>query len=159
MVRKSTSRSSKAVNSKIASNLINLNFEVVLVIVLIIVAILLACFLSKKFGANEQFVDVTRQVQNQQSKQVHFFYANWCGYSRNYLNDPTNGIEQLRKMINSNNLVGSLVEHDVDSDTGRAVADIANVSKLPSFYKVENGSYTQFEGPINNQSMIDWLNQ
>ena len=151
MVRKSSSKKS--------SNFINLQFEVVLVIVLIIVAILLACFLSKKFGENEQFINVTHQVQNQTNKQLHFFYATWCGYSRNYLNDTTNGIAQLRNMIDTNNLVGSLIEHDVESDTGRSVANQVNVSQLPSFYKLENGVYTRFEGSINNQAMIDWLKQ
>lgn len=149
----------KKSSSKASSSIINLQFEVVLVIVLIIVSILLACYLSRTLGANEQFVDVTHQAQKQTNKQLHFFYATWCGYSRNYLNDRTNGIAQLRQMIESNNLVGSLIEHDVESDTGKQVANIANVTQLPSFYKLEKGVYTRFEGSINNQSMIDWLKQ
>lgn len=143
----------------VKNGLIDMNFEVVLVIVLIIVAILLVCFLNKKFRSSEAFTNNILQTQPSVSgdKQLHFFYATWCGYSTNYLEDDTKGVRQLRDMISDNNLIGSLVEHDVDSDMGKDVASVAGVSKLPSFYKFENGIYTKFEGSINNQAMIDWL--
>ena len=154
MGRKSAKSAKSTKNS-----LIDLNFEVVLVIVLIIVAILLVCFLNRKFRSSEAFTNNILQTQPSvgNNKQLHFFYATWCRYSTNYLEDDTNGVQQLRDMISDNTLIGSLVEHDVDSDIGKRVASNAGVSKLPSFYKFENGTYTKFEGVINNQAMIDWL--
>lgn len=138
-----------------ATKLLDINFEIVLIIVLIIVAILFVCFLNKKFKSTEGFyVDVPSD-----QKQIHFFYAEWCGYSKKYLEDTENGIANLRQMITNNKLIGRLLEHDVEKTSGQDAAKAANVEKLPSFYKYEKGKYTIFEGEIDNQKMIDWLKE
>ena len=79
-----------------------LNFEVVLIIVLIIVAICLVCFLNRKYRGVEGFYTTqagTTTAKDKDKKELHFFYADWCGYSTKYIKATSNGLEALKDAL------------------------------------------------------------
>ena len=156
-------KSSKSV--KISKKL-EINFEVVLIIILIIVAILLVCFLNRKFSGVEGFYNdkttsasVTSSTSNKDEKQLHFFYADWCGYSTKYIEDY---LPDLEKKLGND--IDKLQKYNVDDDESKAQATLAGVTKLPSFYTFTNGKYDEEQHFIEkkmdkntNDLLVNWL--
>ena len=124
-------KSSKSLNKSTKPFVIN--FEVVLIIILIIVAILLVCFLNRKFRGVEGFQTTTAK---ETTKELHFFYADWCGYSTKYIK---NYLHDLKTKLGANS--GKLKEYNVDNDDVKEKATAAGVTKLPTFYTFTNGKY------------------
>jgi thiol-disulfide isomerase/thioredoxin len=156
------------------SSLLNVDFEVVLIITLIVVAILLVVFFNRKFS-KEQFlmrkIRAAKRMEHFQSNsepehqnmpnvspetKVYFFYATWCGYSKKYLDDK---YPDLKNKLKSNNLENRFVDCDVETNEGKELASAAGVTGLPSFYQYENGEYTKmsFSNGIDNDQIISWL--
>lgn len=161
--------------SSIAS-LLNVDFEVVLIIVLIVVAIMLVLFLNRKFSRERFLVNKLKEARDMEhfnsqtnsnsevpnatpSTKVYFFYANWCGYSVKYLDDRNDGYDDLKPQLQSNNLVDRFVDCDVETPEGKKHADKAGVTGLPSFYTFKDGEFTKmdFENGIDNTQIIEWL--
>lgn len=161
-----------AVNS--LSSLLNVDFEVILIITLIVVAILLVVFFNRKFS-NEQFlmrkIREAKRMENFKSNsepehenmpsvspetKIYFFYATWCGHSKKYLDEK---YPDLKIKLESNNLGNRFVDCDVETDKGEEFAKAAGVTGLPSFYQYKNGEYTKmsFNNGIDNDQIIDWL--
>jgi thiol:disulfide interchange protein len=163
----------KSSKSSVAS-LLNVDFEVVLIIVLIVVAIILVVFLNKKLGREQFLVNRLKEVRDlehfEQSNdsesriptaspttKVLFFYAKWCGYSTKYLD---NHYEDLKSKLMLNNLEDRFVDCDVETDKGKELSNRAGVTGLPSFYTLQDGEYTKmnFSNGIDNDQIIEWLN-
>ena len=165
MAKKSTSNS--------LSSLLNVDFEVVLIITLIVVAILLVVFFNRKFS-KEQFlmrkIKAAKKMEHFSNSEpehenmpnvspetkVYFFYATWCGYSNKYLDEK---YPDLKSKLKSNNLENRFVDCDVETNEGKELASAAGVTGLPSFYQYENGEYTKmsFSNGIDNDQIISWL--
>ena len=158
--------------SSIAS-LLNVDFEVVLIIVLIVVAIMLVLFLNRKFSRERFLVNKLKEAREMEhfnsennsdsevpnatpSTKVYFFYARWCGYSVKYLDDL---YDDLKLQLKSNNLEDRFVDCDVETSEGKKHADSAGVTGLPSFYTFKDGQFTKmdFGNGIDNTQIIEWL--
>ena len=174
-------KSSKSVK---LSKKFGFNFEVVLIIVLIIVAIVLICFLNRKYRGVEGFEESAgEKTARIEKKRIHFFYADWCTHSMDYINADTDGLTALKaaltdalKNIGSNVAVDTvLIQYDVgDADADKkeaatAAATKAKVTKLPVFYVVTDdtvdpkyvGDYDEFKdttvGADLNGKLVTWL--
>ena len=88
---------------------------------------------------------------NNSGKTLNFFFANWCGYSRKYIE---NELPKLEMMLKDVGLASSFKKIDVETPEGRKEANIANVTGLPSmYYKHSNGKYEK----INNNKDLNKL--
>jgi hypothetical protein len=87
---------------------------------------------------------------------VYFFYANWCGYSTQYLK---NTYPDLQEKLTSNALGDRFVDCDIETQPGKKYAQEARVTGLPSFYTYKDGTYTKMTFPtgIDNDQIIEWL--
>ena len=151
-----------------------LNFEVVLIIVLIIVAICLVCFLNRKYRGVEGFYTTqagTTTAKDKDKKELHFFYADWCGYSTKYIEAESNGLAALKDALKDAledtpmNVSDVLKDYNVDRGEGKKHAKTSGVTKLPTFYTFTNGKYDtvqQFKDAglgteTVNTALVNWL--
>jgi hypothetical protein len=170
-------KSSKSVK---LSKKFELNFEVVLIIVLIIVAIVLICFLNRKYRGVEGFAEESTEDKTAriEKKRIHFFYAEWCKHSTDYINADSDGLDALKVALVTAklNVDEVLIEYNVGEDDDvkqKAATDAATkagVSKLPSFYVVTDGTaatpiYDEVQpfkdetvGKDLNAKLVNWLN-
>jgi hypothetical protein len=142
----------------------DVDFEVILIIVLIVVAILLVLFLNQTFSKESFLLRKAQRMETFQNNiptvspatKVYFFYANWCGYSTQYLN---NKYPDLQNKLESNDLGDRFVDCDIELQHGKKYAQEAGVTGLPSFYMHQDGIYTKmtFTNGIDNDKIIEWL--
>jgi thiol-disulfide isomerase/thioredoxin len=145
----------------------DVDFEVILIIVFIVVAILLVLFLNRPFSRESFLLRKAQRMENFQNEnnnipmvspvtKVYFFYANWCGYSTQYLK---NKYPDLQNKLESNGLRDRFVDCDIEIQHGKKYAQEAGVTGLPSFYMHQDGIYTKmtFTNGIDNDKIIEWL--
>lgn len=117
-----------------------------IILVLSIGTIIIYCLhssFSKNTLKNESFTG--HPLQN---KVLMLFYADWCGYSRQFL--PV--WDEIVKNVN-------IRTQRINVDQNNGLSNDFQISSLPTLYLVDGNTRTKYEGPRTKSAILDFISK
>lgn len=100
------------------------------------------------------YLKINENFQNQnQTKQVLFFYTTWCKYSKMFM-PIWEEIVDINRMSDFQYL-----KINCDTARGEKMAKDFKITQLPTIYVVKNGDRFKYTGDINRSELSHFLAQ
>lgn len=123
------------------------HLELLLLLLIFSIGAFVLYILHNKSNKQEPTNISTSQVVNS-NKVLMLFYAEWCGYSRQFL--PV-----WDEIVESSNIQ----TQKIDVDENSKLANQFKISTLPTLYLVEGNIVTKYEGPRTKNDILKFISK